>query len=161
MVDNVIDFFTYIWIPVFIMERAGILPHPAWIVVPILAGLYAYGQENMKTPDGFFLGFPSHWNVIALYLYWLRPEPLWAVLALVIPGVLTFVPTRYLYPSKSRILRAPTFFFGALWTVLVLVLLAQPAPDMRLVWLSALYPAYYLGASFYVDWRMRRVSAQP
>jgi len=156
MVDNVIDFFTYIWVPVFIIDRAGLLPHPLLVVVPILAGLYAYGQANMKTPDGFFLGFPSHWNVVALYLYWLQPGTLLTTLALVVPGTLTFVPTRYLYPSKSRPLRVPTFVLGAVWTALVLLLLLQPAPDMRLVWLSLLYPLYYLLGSFYVDWRVRR-----
>lgn len=155
MVDNVIDFFTYIWVPVFIMVNSELLPHPAWIIVPILAGLYAYGQIDMKTPDDFFLGFPSHWNVVTLYMYWLRPEPVWAVLMVIVPGILTFVPTRYLYPSKSRVLRAPTLGLGVLWVIIVLYLLTQQTPDMRLVWLSLIYPAYYAIASFVVDWRIR------
>lgn len=156
MVDNVIDFFTYIWVPVFIIDRAGLLPHPLLIVVPIAAGLYAYGQVHMKTPDGFFLGFPSHWNVVALYLYWLQPGPLLTTLALVVPALLTFVPTRYLYPSKSKPLRVPTFVFGVVWTAFILLLLTQPEPDITLVWLSLFYPLYYLVGSFYVDWRIRR-----
>jgi len=132
MVDNVIDFLTYIWVPVFILASQNILPHPVWVAVPILAGLYAYGQVDMKTPDSFFLGFPSYWNFVALYLWWLRPEPNLALVLVIIPAVLTFIPTRYLYPSKNRILSVPTWILGLIWAVLVLYLLLQDTPDQRL-----------------------------
>lgn len=154
--DDVIDVLTFVWVPVFIMASQNLLPHPLWIAVPVLAALYAYGQVNMKTEDAFFLGFPSYWNVVALYLFWLRPEPAIAVLMVVAPGVLSFIPTRYLYPSKNTLLWKTSWTFGLLWAALVLVLLTQPAPDERLVWLSLAYPAYYLIASFIVDWRLRR-----
>ena len=75
MVDNVIDVLTFVWVPVFIMGSQNLLPSLAWTAVPIIAALYAYGQVDMKTEDAFFLGFPSYWNFIALYLFWLRPEP--------------------------------------------------------------------------------------
>ena len=155
MVDNVVDFLTYIWIPVFIMGITGMLPHILWIAIPILAGLYAYGQVDMKTPDNFFLGFPSYWNIVALYFYLLRPEPFWAVLMLVIPGVLTFIPTRYLYPSKNRVLAVPTWIGGVVWAITLLYLMLQPDPNRTLVLVSILYPVYYVFASFYIDWRIR------
>lgn len=155
MVDNVVDFLTYIWIPVFIMGTTGMLPHLLWIAIPIFAGLYAYGQVDMKTPDNFFLGFPSYWNVVALYFYLLRPEPVWAVIMLVIPGVLTFIPTRYLYPSKNRVLAAPTWIGGVVWALTLLYLLLQPEPNPTLALISMAYPVYYVFASFYIDWRIR------
>jgi phosphatidylcholine synthase len=156
MVDNVIDFFTYIWIPIFILAQQNLLPHPAWVAVPIIAGLYAYGQTDMKTPDSFFLGFPSYWNFVALYLWWLRPEPNLALVLVIIPAVLTFIPTRYLYPSKNSILAKPTWVLGLIWALLILYLLAQPVPDQRLVLVSLFYPAYYMILSFYIDWKIRR-----
>jgi phosphatidylcholine synthase len=155
MVDNVVDFLTYIWIPVFIMWTTGLLPHVIWIAIPILAGLYAYGQVDMKTPDNFFLGFPSYWNVVALYFYLLRPEPFWAVAMLLIPGVLTFIPTRYLYPSKNRVLAAPTWVGGVIWAFTLLYLLVQEQPNVTLALVSLAYPIYYVFASFYIDWRIR------
>jgi phosphatidylcholine synthase len=156
MIDNVIDVLTFVWVPVFIMGSEGLLPSVWWTTVPILAALYAYGQVNMKTEDSFFLGFPSYWNFIALYMFWLRPEPLIAVLMVVIPGILSFIPTRYLYPSKNPILSRTSWILGLLWGTLVLYLLTQENPDMRLVWLSLIYPAYYMILSFYVDIRMRQ-----
>lgn len=149
--DNVIDMLTYVWIPVFIMAKADLLPHIAWSIVPIIAGLYAYGQVNMKTPDAFFLGFPSYWNVVALYLFWLRPQPVIAVLMVIIPAVLTFIPTRYLYPSKNTTLWKTSWVLGAAWFVLVIYLLFQASPAASLVTASLFFPAYYLIASFWVD----------
>jgi phosphatidylcholine synthase len=160
MIDNVIDFLTYIWIPVFIMGSIGVLPHLLWITVPVIAGLYAYGQVDMKTPDNFFLGFPSYWNVIALYLYLLHPEPLWTVLMLVIPGILTFVPTRYLWPSKNRILSKLTWALALIWGAQILYLLLEERPDQRLVLGSFFFPIYYFAASFYVDWQIRHGKLQ-
>lgn len=156
MVDNVIDVLTFVWIPVFIMGSQNLLPHFAWIVVPVIAALYAYGQVNMKTDDAFFLGFPSYWNMIALYLYWLRPEPIIAILAVVIPGILSFIPTRYLYPSKNPTFAKASWALGAAWGLLILYLLTQENPDMRLIILSLYYPVYYMLLSFYLDIRIRQ-----
>ena len=41
--------------------------------MPLLASGYGFSQVNVKTADGFFLGFPSYWNIVAYYLYVLQP----------------------------------------------------------------------------------------
>jgi phosphatidylcholine synthase len=156
MVDNIIDFLTYIWVPVFIIGATGLLPHIMWIGIPVLAGLYAYGQTEMKTPDDFFLGFPSYWNIVALYMYWLQPSPVIAVLMLVIPGVLTFIPTRYLYPSKNRTLSKTTWVLATIWLLLITYMLLQPQADQTLILASLYFPVYYFAASFYIDFQVRR-----
>lgn len=154
--DDAVDVFTYIYVPLFIIAREGLLPHPAWLALPILAGLYAYGQSDMKTDDHYFLGFPSYWNVVALYLYWLRPGPVAAVACVLVPAVLTFIPTRYLYPSRNAAFWKSNFALGGLWLVLVCWLLLQAVPPQGLVWLSLTYPALYVLLSFYVEWTLRR-----
>jgi len=156
MLDNVIDVLTFVWVPAFIMWKEDLLPHPLWIAVPILAALYAYGQSEMKTADAFFLGFPSYWNIIALYLFWLQPVSWVAVTLVVIPALLTFVPTRYLYASKNRILWKTTWSLGGVWLLLVTYLLWQDRPALTLIWLSLYYPVYYMLASFYIDFIVRR-----
>lgn len=79
-----------------------------------------------------------------------------AVLMIVVPAVLTFIPTRYLYASKNRILWKTTWSLGALWMIMVVVGLSQDSPSRALLWASLFYPAYYMLASFTVDWRVRR-----
>jgi phosphatidylcholine synthase len=155
MIDNVIDVLTYVWVPVFIMASQNLLPSVIWTAVPIIAALYAYGQTNMKTDDAFFLGFPSYWNGIALYLYWLHPQPVVAVLMVVIPGIFTFIPTRYLYPSKNPLFSKTNWTLALIWTALVGYLLTKEEPDPRLVVVSLSYPIFYLLSSFYVDWCIR------
>lgn len=153
--DNVIDILTYAWVPFFIILQESLLPHPLWIIPAVLAALYAYGQANMKTDDGYFIGFPTYWNVVALYLYWLRPEPVVAVLAILLPALLSFIPTRYLYPSKGDTLWRTSWGLGTIWVVGVLFLLSQPRPALELVLLSLAFPLWYLCASFIVDWQIR------
>jgi phosphatidylcholine synthase len=156
MIDNVIDVLTFIWIPVFIMGAIGVFPHILWLAVPLVAGIYAYGQSNMKTDEGFFIGFPSYWNIVALYLYWLHPAPHIAVLIVVVPAILTFIPTRYLYASKNRTLAPLTWGLGIPWFVMIIILLLQnQKPDLNIVRLSLFFPAYYMLASFYVEWQYR------
>ena len=154
--DDAIDVFTYIYVPLFIIVQEALLPHSAWIIPPILAGLYAYGQSDMKTDDHYFLGFPSYWNVVALYLYWLAPGPVVAVFCVVVPAVLTVIPTRYLYPSRNGFLWKTNFILGGLWILLVCTLLVQPEPNGALVWVSLAYPAFYMATSFYADWNERK-----
>jgi len=156
MVDNVIDTLTFLWVPLLIVGHAELLPHPAWLIAPVIAGLYAYGQANMKTEDSFFLGFPSYWNVVALYVFWLEPDAIPAVLMVVIPGILTFIPTRYLYPSKNRVLWKWSWGLAMIWLPMIFYLLSQEQPDQTLVWVSLFYPAYYVIASFWVDFQIRR-----
>lgn len=158
MIDNVIDMLTFVWIPVFIMWQEALLPSVFWLIVPMMAGIYAYGQVNMKTIDNFFLGFPSYWNIIALYLFLLKPPAIIAILILVIPAILTFIPTRYLYPSKNYVFWQVTWALGAIWFLMLFILLTQAVPSQNLVLISLFYPAYYMLMSFYIEWRIRRSS---
>lgn len=157
--DDAIDLLTYGWIPIFIMGTQGYLPSPWWVAVPTVALLYAYSQTNMKTDDAFFLGFPSYWNVIALYMFWLQPAPAVAVAMVVIPAILTFIPTRYLYPSRNQILWRTSWTLAAIWFALLFYLLLQETPDRTLILLSLFFPIYYMVASFYVDFQLRRARA--
>ena len=70
---------------------------------------------------------------------------------LVIPGILSFIPTRYLYPSKNPLFSKTNWTLTLLWTALIGYLLTQEEPDPRLVLVSLSYPIFYLLSSFYVD----------
>ena len=155
-VDNAVDVLTYIFVPIFIIGWQELLPHPAWLAVPIIAALYGYGQVDMKTQDDFFLGFPSYWNVIALYMYWFQPPPLAAVLMVLVPAVLTFIPTRYLYPSRNSLYWKTTWSLAFIWIALVAFLLTRERPSRVLIWVTLYGPAYYFIVSFYTDWKIRR-----
>src|SRR5262245_60958453 len=101
--DDIIDFQTYTSLPLLFIWRTEILPSNLawWLLFPLLASAYGFSQADAKTKDNFFLGFPSYWNVIAAYLYWLH-SPVWVAMTLIIGlSLLTFVPSFYLYPSRG------------------------------------------------------------
>jgi phosphatidylcholine synthase len=157
--DDLIDFHTYTTLPLLLVWRAQVLSpeHAAWLLLPLLASAYGFSQVDAKTDDGFFLGFPSYWNVVALYLVFL-PLPTWAALATVVGlAVLTFLPFRYLYPSQPGRLNRITVMLGAVWAALVLAGLLGPAATREgLIRLSLFFPVYYLTVSWLVTFRRWR-----
>ncbi len=164
--DDLIDFLTFTSLPLLLVWRAGLLP-PGWdlcLLLALLASAYGFSQANAKTADGYFLGFPSYWNIVAFYLYTLRPMPGWLAVALVVvPALLTFVPSRYLYPSQHGRLNALTVVLGVPWAALLLAVLwysgADPDRARWLALVSLYYPVYYLLASWGVSlalWRRGR-----
>jgi phosphatidylcholine synthase len=162
--DDLIDFLTYTFLPLFLVWRARadlLLPGQEWcLLVPLLASAYGFCQVDAKTPDGFFLGFPSYWNLVAFYLYVLRLPGWFAVVVLVGLALLTFVPARYLYPTQRGPLNRVTNLLGGVWTVLLVVILwklpADPAADpttQALALASLFFPIYYLAASWVITLR--------
>jgi phosphatidylcholine synthase len=154
--DDLIDFQTYTSLPLLLIWRAGILPAELswWLLLPLLASAYGFSQVNAKTDDGFFLGFPSYWNIVAFYLYFLRP-PAWSALALIISlSVLTFIPWRYLYPSQRAPYSRLTNLLAVAWVVsLVLILTGLPSESGILIWLSLAFPIYYMLMSWALTFR--------
>lgn len=150
--DDIIDFHTYVSIPLLLLWRAGI-PEGAgvWLLLaPLLASGYGFAQVEAKTRDGFFRGFPSYWNVVAFYLFFLAP-PSW-LSGVILAGfaVLVFVPSPYLHPSKGGPWPALTMTLGSVWALLVLGILAGVArPEGVWVWVSLAFPVYYLAVSWF------------
>jgi phosphatidylcholine synthase len=152
--DDIVDYFTYVLVPAYMLIEAGLLPHPAWAGLPVLASAYGFSQADAKTEDNYFLGFPSYWNVVVLYLYLLQASP-WTALAVVAPlSAAVFWPTRYIYPTKTRALRRTSMVLTGLWAVLLTWQVLQPDPARAALWLSlAIGPGYYLALSFWLHWR--------
>lgn len=150
--DDIIDFLNFAIVPVFFMWGAGSVLHPLWLAAPVLASAYGFSRVDAKTADDFFLGFPSYWNVLAIYLWLLGVGPLAGTLWLVALSIAVFVPIKYLYPSKVEPLRLRIALgIGALLWVIVLAACArwpQTTDVFALAEISLVYPAWYLWLSF-------------
>jgi len=159
--EDIVDYLNYVLVPCVLMIRADLLPQEdaLWLVAfPLLASAYGFCQKAAKTSDHFFLGFPSYWNIVAFYFYVLK-TPLWVNAFLVlIFSALVFVPIRYLYPSRSPVLRGLTVSLGVLWGIMVMIIIyLLPQPPTSLVLGSLLFPAYYLILSFWLEASRRRI----
>lgn len=159
LLDNIIDFITYVIAPSFFLMISQILPAGWRIIVPsliTLASSYQFTQSDAKTDDHFFKGFPDYWNILVMYLYlWnvSQEVSLYVTLTLVI---LVFVPIKYIYPSrmqyltKSALLKNAMLAASVLWgaaTVGILVL--YPKQNSALNGFILAYIALYTGLSLY------------
>ena len=160
--DDIIDYLTYVFVPVLLLLHAGLLP-AGWGVavgaVVLLSSAYGFSQTaaKLKTTDYFFTGFPSYWNLVAVYMYFLELAPAINALILLAFAVLVFVPLRYIYPTRTETLRELTTILAAGWSLLLLWLTWYlPARPTPWIMVSLIFPVYYLALSVWLDRRSRR-----
>ena len=123
--DDIVDYFTFVIVPVVFLYQLRLLPAHGtlfFVALPLLASAYGFCQAAAKTPDFFFTGFPSYWNIVALYLY-AGQTPLWLNGALIcVLSLFVFIPIRYIYPTRTVRFRRLTNLLGGLWVGVLLVL---------------------------------------
>ena len=125
--DTIIDYINYILIPCIMLYKFNYLPQNFSLIIPIVIlciSLYSY--INIKLIDASFsyLGFPSIWNIILLYLEILSFN-IWINLLIIIFFVfLKFVPFKVLHPMRFPKLKKTniTLLFGTIFTSLVLLI---------------------------------------
>ncbi len=149
--DNIVDFVTYTFLPILALPIFGILPaNLTWVAFfPLGASLYGFSQAHAKA-DASFVGFPSYWNVLFLYLYTLQFPIVWTVSIIIFLSLMTFVPIRYLYPSRTSWLQKTTLLLTTIWGGVVIALCLYPdaAWAKKTAQYSLLYPVYYAIVSF-------------
>jgi phosphatidylcholine synthase len=128
VLDLVVDFVTYVFVPAFAITASGLLlPLAAPLLgvgIAVTGALY-FADRRMKAADNHFRGFPGLWNVAAFYLFVLHPAPALASLGIVVLIVLTFVPFHVIHPIRVVRLRWLTLSLMAVWAVLAAIVLAR------------------------------------
>jgi phosphatidylcholine synthase len=149
VLDVVVDFVTYVFVPAYAIAARGLLPEaaaiPAGVIVCITGALY-FADRSMKTDDNYFRGFPAVWNLAAFYLYLLEPPPWIAAAGVAVLAVLTFVPLRFLHPLRVKRLRVLNVVLLNMWALLAFVAVVtnlQPGPLVT-VPLSAIAVYFFL-----------------
>ena len=124
VLDLVVDFVTYVFVPAYAITAGRLLPDPlalpAGILIVITGALY-FADRQMKTADNYFRGFPTLWNAVAFYLFVLKPAPWVAVTVVAVLAVATFLPFKFLHPMRVRRLRLLNITALVLWSVLALI----------------------------------------
>jgi len=149
--DDIVDYLNFVIVPVFFLWGAGSVIHPVFLAAPILASAYGFSREDAKTEDNFFLGFPSYWNILAIYLWLLSVGPLGGTVWVVVLAIAVFIPMKYLYPSKVEPISL-RFWLGVgalVWTAALVSCVRWPdaTAPFFLVEVSLLYPAWYMWLS--------------
>ena len=150
-IDDIVDFLTFTFLPLLLMARMGWVPQPIalWIVAPMIASVLGFANAGAKDEErGFFLGFPSYWNIVALYAGIAAPHvgPWPNAIALQILAALTVAPIGFIYPNLAP-KRWKTLILGGafVWAAMMAAILWQyPSPPLWLVLLSLVYPLFYV-----------------
>ena len=158
-IDDLLDYLTFAFIPLTLIWRMQWMPPGlGWTVIAAMgASLLGFSHRQAKDDaGGFFRGFPSYWNALAVYAGvfsatispWLTAVVIWTC------TVLTVCPIWVLYPNKTAGPLGKAVLVGAaIWTAAMLGMLVMDYPNSPrwLTVLSLLYPALYV----YASWRAR------
>ncbi len=134
ILDLVVDFVTYVFVPAYAIAASGYLPAhlamPTGALIVITGALY-FADRGMKLAGNYFRGFPALWNAVAFYLFLLKPSPWFAFLAIVALAVLTFASFKFLHPVRVRHLRPLNIAALILWSAFAFIAVMRgldPAP---------------------------------
>lgn len=159
LLDNIVDFFNYTIVPAFFLLCVPIVP-THWctycVAAIVFSSAYQFTQVDAKTSDHFFKGFPSYWNIAVFYLFFWQMDLRVNGSILFVLSVLSFVPIKYVYPSrldyltKHNMLRIAMLFVTVMWGFATAGLLwVYPKSNPILVFISMSYLILYAVISLY------------
>jgi phosphatidylcholine synthase len=119
LLDLIIDYLTYVFIPAFALFKSGLLPGwtgwTAIIIITFASAMY-FADTRMKTKDNSFSGFPGCWNMVVLVLFAIEPN-FWISLALVTGlAIAMFLPLKFIHPVRTDRWRALSLPMALAWT---------------------------------------------
>ncbi len=119
LLDLIIDYITYVFVPAYALAKSGLLPEwEGWIaaIIIVVTGVVYFSDTRMKTADSSFSGFPGCWNMVVLVLFALWP-PVW--ISLLIIGILAlaqFFSLKFVHPVRTVRWRPLSLSVMLAWT---------------------------------------------
>lgn len=120
MMDLIIDFLTYVFIPAHALFRFGLVSGwSGWIaVIAIVYGSIVYfADTRMKTKDNSFAGFPACWNMVILVLFAVEPSQNVTLAIVIALTVAMFANLKFIHPTRTRRWRVVSLPMTVAWIV--------------------------------------------
>ncbi|MEW6911658.1 CDP-alcohol phosphatidyltransferase family protein [Trueperella pyogenes] len=144
ILDIAIDYITWTFIPaIFMYTQLDLGPKPIAGILTVLvltSSTLCYANENWKSVDYYFYGFPAAWNIVAVILYVLQPGRYANVFWVVLFILLTIVPFYWTHPFRVKRFMALNLASITVWIVstgwLVAIFPHQPMWLMAAFWVS-------------------------
>lgn len=155
VIDDLLDYLTFAFIPLMLIWRMDWMPTGFGVTVTIamVASLLGFAHRQAKDETrGVFRGFPSYWNLYAIYagVFGTQVSPWLTAFILWVLALLTVAPVWVLYPNLApRRWKLPIFYGGLVWTASLIAILVwnYPSTPMWFVIGSIAYPCFYVYAS--------------
>jgi phosphatidylcholine synthase len=119
LMDLIIDYLTYVFIPAYALFKSDLLPGwTGWICIIVITftSVIYFSDTRMKTKDNSFAGFPGCWNMVIIVLFATRPD-FWVILIMVIlfAGCM-FTNAKFVHPVRTERWRVVTLPMAVAWT---------------------------------------------
>lgn len=119
LLDMIIDYLTYVFIPAYALFKSGLLPGwTGWFAIIIItfASAMYFADTRMKTKDNSFAGFPGCWNMALIVLFALQPP--FAVILVIVAAlaIAMFSPLKFIHPVRTERWRSVSFPMALAWT---------------------------------------------
>jgi phosphatidylcholine synthase len=168
LMDNILDYMNYVLIGALILLKASLLPGLGFALLGtsliMLSSAFQFSQveakEDSVTGEHYYRGFPSVWNILALYLLLLNLNPWINLLIVVACAVLVFVPVKFIYPSRTGFYPVINVININVWALTSLVMLIMfPNVPSWITTINIICCLIYLGMSLVAT--LRKPQPQP
>ena len=119
LLDLIIDYLTYVFIPAFALFQSGLLPGwTGWLAIIVItyASAIYFVDTRMKTKDNSFAGFPACWNMVVLVLFALEPNYYLMTGIIVILASTMFTNVKFIHPVRTQRWRGLSLPMALAWT---------------------------------------------
>jgi len=119
LLDLIIDYLTYVFIPAYALFKSGLMGGwTGWVAIFVItfASAMYFADTRMKTKDNSFAGFPGCWNMVVLVIFALKPD-FWISFALVsVLAVAMFLPVKFVHPVRTARWQPLNLLAALAWT---------------------------------------------
>ncbi|MBO6719819.1 MAG: phosphatidylcholine/phosphatidylserine synthase [Rhizobiaceae bacterium] len=166
MLDNIIDYVTYVLIPAFALYQRGFmgegLSFVSAAIIVVSSAIY-YADTGMKTKENFFKGFPVVWNMLVFTLFVTQPGEYVSFAAVVIAALFTFLPIYFLHPVRVMRLRAinlPVFLVWCAFGAVALLQGMESGPVVKtVIAVTSIYLFFIGGLMQWLPWLGKKEEA--
>ncbi|RJL06817.1 CDP-alcohol phosphatidyltransferase family protein [Paracoccus siganidrum] len=120
LMDLIIDYLTYVFIPAFALFESGLLTGwTGWfaIIVIVYGSVIYFADTRMKTRDNSFAGFPGCWNMVVLVLFAVQPHWMVILAIIVVLSIAMFTNIKFIHPVRTRRWRAVSLPVAGFWVL--------------------------------------------
>lgn len=148
ILDHIIDYLSYCFIPALMLIRFEMVPQ-GWGVAAAslicMASLYTFANKQAKTEENDFRGFPALWNLVIFYMLITHSAQETNMVIIVLLSVMVFAPIRVVHPVRVAAGRRVTLPLVMIWLGLIFAYLVQGASG-----LPPFADAIFAALSFYL-----------
>jgi phosphatidylcholine synthase len=107
LMDLIVDYLTYVFIPAFALFKSGLLPGwTGWMAIFVICygSVIYFADTRMKTKDKSFSGFPACWNMVVLGI-------------VILLTVAMFLNLKFIHPTRTRRWLPLNLSMAVIWLV--------------------------------------------